>query len=449
MSIQLPTWVVWALWGLIGVSALLALHALFWDWIRRARQPDVRRCPCCWYDMSAGGMTCPECGRTAKSERAMHRARRRWPLVVVALVLALSSLWTLFLTRATYRQLARLSPTWLLLMVAGDPCTPPPTDAQGNISPDFESEFRLEAWRRSALGQLSPSESRSLAKRQFASPAWDVLSLKTRPRWPRGVPLWAEVTSSFRGARDRDLVASSPWKGGDHYTASFAGSVARVEFFEQAGWWMTPTPEPCNPVLVNLGTPTPEAREALLTGLVSEGKNQIYTHVARAPITVVDTIDDAITPDTSDALRSQLTKYFSRLLYLSPDGHRIAVPRSLPLTPNLAVAVRVEFMWLGDVIASAPLVVRSPAPEGTSFNSTPPDPGVDKPLSYYFDLNMLNDSSWARLTGPGVPIESTSGLKVRVSSDPELALRQFDATSYWKGEFSFDFVPQDVPDQTP
>lgn len=434
MSIQLPTWIVWALWGLIGVSVLLALHALFWDWLRRARRPDVRRCPRCWYDMSAGGLTCPECGRTAKSERAMHRARRRWSMVVVALVLALSSLWTLFLTRATYRQLARLSPTWLLLEVAGDPCTPPPRDAGGNIAPDFESEFRLEAWRRSALGQLSPSESRSLANRQFASPAWDVLSLKTRPRWPSGVPLWAKVTSSFRGARDRDLVASSPWKSDDHYTASFAGSVSRVESFEEAGWWMTPRPEPCNPVLVNLGAPPPDAREALLSAVVSEGKNQIYTHVARAPITIVDTIDDAISPDTSGFLDQHVRSIVESWLCLSPDGEYITLPPLLIEANTTAVALRVEFVRDNTPIAlSSILIAPQPAPEGGRI------------IGGSRDYSRI----WARLTGTGVPIESTSGLKVRVSSDPELALRQFDSTSYWRGEFSFDFVPRDFPDQTP
>ncbi len=52
-----------------------------------------RRCGGCWYDMSATpGMTCPECGRTVKSEKGLFRTRRRKRgLVVAALFLAASA----------------------------------------------------------------------------------------------------------------------------------------------------------------------------------------------------------------------------------------------------------------------------------------------------------------------------------------------------------------------
>ncbi|MFO0835594.1 MAG: hypothetical protein U0638_11535 [Phycisphaerales bacterium] len=434
MSIQLPTWIGWALWGLIGLSTLLALHALLWDWLRRARRPEVRRCPRCWYDMSAGGMTCPECGRTARSERAMHYARRRWSMVVIALVLALSSLWSLFLTRATYRQLARLSPTWLLLEIAEDPCGPITLTPVGRPDLTFEGEFRVELWRRSFNGDLSLAESRSLAARQFANPRWDVLTLETRPRWPVGVPLWAKVTSSFRGARDRDLVASSPWNGGDHYTALQSAVFVMPNRSFTNGWFEIPSPQPENPVLVNLGTPPPVAREATFAGVISEGKDEVYTHIARAPITIVSTIDDAITPDTSGFLDQSVRSIVESYLCLSPDGEYITLPPLLIEANTAAVALRVEFVRDNTPIAqSSILIAPQPGPEGGRI------------------VGGIRDYShiWARLTGPGVPLENTNGLKVRVSSDPELALRQFDATSYWKGEFSFDFVPHDWPNESP
>lgn len=58
---------------LAGLATIL--WALFAD---RAR--GRRRCPRCWYDLSAlpGTLTCPECGRTAASERRLRRTRRRW-----------------------------------------------------------------------------------------------------------------------------------------------------------------------------------------------------------------------------------------------------------------------------------------------------------------------------------------------------------------------------------
>ena len=55
------------IWGLIGDRA-------------RGR----KRCPKCWYDMSgAVGLQCPECGITAKSERAFLKSKRpKWTFVI-------------------------------------------------------------------------------------------------------------------------------------------------------------------------------------------------------------------------------------------------------------------------------------------------------------------------------------------------------------------------------
>lgn len=448
MSTQFPIWAVWSIWGVIALSVLLAAHAIFWDWLRRARRPEVRRCPRCWYDMSPGGMTCPECGRTAKSELAMHRARRRWWLVIVALLLAISSLWALYLTRATYRQLARMTPTWMLFQMAGDVAQAPP-----NSSPlDWYDYVRTELWRRSALGELSLAESRALAARQFSSPRFTWLDVESRPSWPAGVPLWVHVRSNFAGARSRDLVLRSQWSSDVVFSDStIPPNTPRNQLLgnDVLVWWLFQGRDPPPKVLVNLGPPPAGASEFRLDAAVHEGMNEVFSREVRFPIKVVNSIDEAMAPDASPELAAQLKTFFSRLLLLSPDGHQIAVPSSLPLPSTLAVAVRVEFLRDNDVIAIAPLLVRaSGAHQLSDQDSTQADPDVEKPLSFYIELNMLDDCSWARLSGPGVPIESTDGLKVRVSSDPELALRQFDAKSYWKGEITFDFVPRPWPEES-
>src|SRR6185436_9709920 len=77
-----------AAWVLGGGGALVAARALLAD---RAR--GRRRCQRCWYDMAGApppGLKCPECGREARSERALFRTRRRWrrAMAGVALVLA-------------------------------------------------------------------------------------------------------------------------------------------------------------------------------------------------------------------------------------------------------------------------------------------------------------------------------------------------------------------------
>ncbi len=75
MSIERLFWLMGAVVACGGL--VLTGWALFWD---RAR--GRRRCPKCWYDLAAtpagaAGTTCPECGRTARSERELARTRRR------------------------------------------------------------------------------------------------------------------------------------------------------------------------------------------------------------------------------------------------------------------------------------------------------------------------------------------------------------------------------------
>ena len=70
-------------WIVAGLALLMMGWALAWDRLRRLYGPTsqraYRRCPKCWYDMRhTPGMTCSECGYTAKRERALRKSRHRW-----------------------------------------------------------------------------------------------------------------------------------------------------------------------------------------------------------------------------------------------------------------------------------------------------------------------------------------------------------------------------------
>jgi hypothetical protein len=81
-----PAWVLWILGGALSLAGLGLLGwALFWD---RAR--GRRRCPGCWYDMSASTPTCPECGRTVPREASLFRTHRRWRWAVLALAVLIA-----------------------------------------------------------------------------------------------------------------------------------------------------------------------------------------------------------------------------------------------------------------------------------------------------------------------------------------------------------------------
>jgi hypothetical protein len=109
-------------WIAGAVIAALALVAIGWC-IAGDRARDRRRCPKCWHDLSATpGLTCSECGFSARAEADLHRTRRRVGLAVAlsiglftaALVVRLQvsgeSVWSLLPVRVQIALLPHLPP---------------------------------------------------------------------------------------------------------------------------------------------------------------------------------------------------------------------------------------------------------------------------------------------------------------------------------------------------
>lgn len=70
----------------LALAIVIIAWALFFDLLRHRFRPP-RRCPKCWYDLSrTEGLTCSECGYTARKERKLHKSRRRWRWAFVALI---------------------------------------------------------------------------------------------------------------------------------------------------------------------------------------------------------------------------------------------------------------------------------------------------------------------------------------------------------------------------
>ena len=69
---------------------LLGLWLLYWS-LLKDRAKGRRRCPKCWYNMSATkGLRCSECGYEAKREKKLYKTHRRWRWVFVAIVLLIA-----------------------------------------------------------------------------------------------------------------------------------------------------------------------------------------------------------------------------------------------------------------------------------------------------------------------------------------------------------------------
>ncbi len=77
----------WAFWAAGGVVAMAGLLLCGWA-LLRDRSRGRRRCPRCWYDMAGvPGLTCPECGKQARSEKGLGRTKPRWRWAMLGLVL--------------------------------------------------------------------------------------------------------------------------------------------------------------------------------------------------------------------------------------------------------------------------------------------------------------------------------------------------------------------------
>ncbi|MBX3358729.1 MAG: HEAT repeat domain-containing protein [Phycisphaeraceae bacterium] len=141
----LPFLLAAAALALAGVAVIL-----WWLLLADRRGRRLRRCPGCWYDLSdTPGLTCPECGRTAKSERATHRRHRRRRWLVLALVLLAAALALALVPRVRARGWYGLVPTTAL--IAAIPYVdPPPSHFQNELYERLD-EGPIPIWQRRYL----------------------------------------------------------------------------------------------------------------------------------------------------------------------------------------------------------------------------------------------------------------------------------------------------------
>lgn len=81
-------WIYWLSW-LLGIALTCGMIYIAWWALFRDRPNGRRRCPKCWYDLSYApppGLTCSECGFTARHERELLRTRRRYSVAIAAML---------------------------------------------------------------------------------------------------------------------------------------------------------------------------------------------------------------------------------------------------------------------------------------------------------------------------------------------------------------------------
>lgn len=211
----MPSWPIilaWGLpWALASLAAIWLLSALFRD-----RSQGRLRCPRCWYDMAGAGLTCPECGKQARSERALRRTRRRKGQACAAFLLVLMAYPLHVTIRAQQIGWPKALPTWALLRIASLKAT--------SISDMGHWEYELLQRARN-----SETQKRRILTYLFESRRDDICQITIDPSWTRGRTHRVEVAvrppmSAF--------VHLSLLHGGEHQPTYGTRSEWRIVCFD-------------------------------------------------------------------------------------------------------------------------------------------------------------------------------------------------------------------------
>lgn len=462
---SIPGWHDWPTWTMAATLALLGAATLalgvFWD-----RPRGRRRCPKCWYDMSGvPGLTCPECGKVARSERRLRRTRRHRPIIALGVLLLLASCAPTRCRDVRHRgwPAALPDPALFALMPLGARESTWQKSYSGyGLGYDIHHEIRARLGFR--FGSTTPrSEHRlSIVDRHLLASlclalgdpnrltwnqdlyaatlaslaaadalprrAWPILWRRTadtsiwcRDRWPRGVPIrvtihtpsWFYAPSPGPARRATFERTADP---DARYEAILAAEPALIGRGNRPPAWTDSTiefgpgdaPLDTRVTLEQLPDPGGAADGAAIT---------LWTGTTRVPTTLVPTIDDAITIVRDGEIDAAL----SRAMHLVLQGgyaHLWMTATPEIDTSTLTLGVRIRFLRRGEEVAHASFWTR--------VFITGPDPqpvAMDVPISgdaaAVLAADLANDPDW----------------QVEIAADPVMALRDLRSDRCWGGSF--------------
>ena len=419
------------------VGGIVVLWALLAD---RAR--GRKRCPKCWYDLSASPEPrCSECGFVARTERKLRKTRRHWRGCLLGLFIIV-----LGVSGPAYRVYKN---DWRNLV---------PTTALILWMPDLETEHAdlydaLET--RMADGRLTDRQWEWLLDRCLDDDNLPVsVQIKTRERWPEGVDIHYEVTWSGRTTHIQWLDDATTWGKVVPRWSDAEGNPIPEEPFESTSTRFLPDrlhrtygTLPAWPAgddslqfdielalryssggrlsrafqaqpFVNFGTQSPGTSGIVFsprTGLRTSTQPKQGPELKRTipldmPIVVGGALHDAITPVRDPRIDAALQE--GARVRLTYDGLYCFLPAHA-VRPLEGITFGLVFELRRDeavVSTGSVLIDAGYSPIGFIVY-------MDQVLTLA-DIRRADDATWT----------------VRIRGDGGLALLDFDATKYWDGE---------------
>jgi hypothetical protein len=405
-------WIFWLIGGAIG---LLALWLLYWS-LLKDRSRGRRRCPKCWYDMSgaaAGGMTCSECGYQPKQERRLFRTRRRWRWALIAAFVLMIGAAIVFSPKIKRQGWHSVVPTTALIMMMPELPTRSPglyTELETRLGSD-----QLAGWQWKLLVRRCGIQVLSLFK----------TTIHARENWPHGEPVRfsAEVERklSMHGwfnSRPVVVTIRPSWPGADVFAAHFdTRSRAYSRNGNRVQLWFGETSccgqPPSNATAVEF-----DVSIALAGG---SGEVRLDSTRMSMPMSWSGSLHDYVRPLASvkleDWLRSSLHCY--------ADEHRLWIKvlsgTPFPLDRGVTLAFTAELQCNGAVMATANAVECARAVQ--SYGRRNPNSGIS-----------LFGGFWEGDGAPLVNADKRGEWALRLRSNSQLALADFESDEYWDGD---------------
>jgi hypothetical protein len=446
----------WLYYGLGWALMVLAVGLAYWVLLHdRAR--DRRRCPKCWYHMDGvPGLTCPECGRIAKSERRMKKTRRRWRWVPVAALLMLCGYITQLVPEARSNGWPSVVPTtaliaaspWLVRDAAMPPflwTRSPPTDwrdilyrelAENRLKPN-----RLRQWQWWVLSEIALRQPQDRVATLYSAGTYGfgaflyeaeragrlsplqkakavkitAVNLHCRSSWPVGVPLRGNLYLSRWYPTDDTRLVLEPLEPGPPRLSQ------EEELARGYGCWTAPW-FPWTDHLDVMPAPTAVVPCLRYEARFDHGAAGSWSPLCRRPlilpVRIVGSVDEVVHPMESEALAKAIMASGPGLIHKEGTEYYLQwnpTARILLDNGNPTLAVQIEIVSDREVVLT-----------GEAWWWVRPV----SVLGYHTVEPVSVGSVRLRPTGRGC---LGNGLKIRMTSDPLVALRNFQCDTYWSG----------------